>query len=88
MFEVLIDSLEKSILEMKKIQGEMNIFPKEEISIPSKTRIRPVTIIIPMSEDIGEEKEEKEKEIADKNKNPVQYMEDRLEQALGKIKWQ
>ncbi len=87
MFEVLIDSLEKSALEMRKIQEEMNIIPKEKVSIPSKTMIRPVTIIIPISEDIGEEKEEKE-EIADKNKNPIQYIEDRLGQALGKIKWQ
>lgn len=86
MFEVLIDSLERSALEMKKIQEEMNIKPKEEVSIPSKTTIRPITIIIPMSEDIGEEKEEKV--IADKNKNPIRYIEERLGQALGKIKWQ
>jgi hypothetical protein len=88
MFEVLIDSLEKSALEMRKIQEEMNIASKEDTSPSLKTVVRPVTIIIPINEGIEEEGTEKSEEVIDKNKNPIQYMENRIDQALGKIKWQ
>jgi hypothetical protein len=88
MFEALIDSLEQAVLEMKKIQEDMNIASKEETSPSLKTVIRPVTIIIPMNEGIEEEGTEKSEEVIDKNKNPIQYMENRIDQALGKIKWQ